>query len=267
MGPHPGELIIHDGNFAQFVVDPVVDGEQMSRGHMPRDFEKVPYGSMPFAAPFDLREIKPGDYQGIIEEKVRTKSQLSDIWRDNNVEVLNQNGTNYCWFNGPVSAMYAIRAANNQPFVKLSPASGAAPIKGFRNVGGWGTEALEWIVRNGVCRAELWPPNAIDRRYYTDEAKADAKSRLITEWYDLRPRNVSQLITCLLLNIPVAVGYNWWGHEVCALDAVWVDGAIAIRIVNSWGASWSDRGMGILQGSKLIPDDQVAPRVVNATVR
>ena len=149
--------------------------------------------------------------------------------------------------------------------VILSPASAGARIKGFHNVGGWGTEGLRFIVENGVCPVEKWPANAIQRSYLTADNIALAKKYRITEWYDLRPRNYKQLISCVLRNWPVAVGYNWWSHEVTAYDAVIVDGKVLLRIRNSWSMNWGDAGFSVLSVAKGTPDDAVVPRVALPT--
>lgn len=213
--------------------------------------------------PSDL-VIPRSDWQGIIEEMEQQQSRLSDLCTQAGLPAKDQEQTKYCWINAPVYAVECLRVAQNQEMVILSPASAGAQIKGYRNVGGWGKEGLEWIVEHGVCPVSSWPANGIDRRYATTENKALAMRYRVQEWWELRPRNLDQLISCLLRRIPVAVGYNWWGHEVTAIDAVWQSGTVAIRIRNSWG-NWGDNGYGILAGNKMLPDDAVAPRVALAS--
>jgi len=87
----------------------------------------------------------------------------------------------------------------------------------------------------------------------------------ITEWMELRPRNLEEHISLLLRNIPVAVGLNYWSHEVSDHDAVWLDGTVAVRFRNSWDMDWGDKGFAIRQGSKMYADDAVAPRVALAS--
>lgn len=257
-----GEIIIDDTNAAAFACDFVDQaGELKTRGRLERDWEKEPFASTPHTSAFDLPLIPRSEWTARIEEMERTKTRLSDLCDAAGLPCLDQNGTNYCWINGPVYCLEAIRVAQGEPLVLLSPASAGAPIKNFRNVGGWGTEGLAWLVENGCCPVENWPANAIDRRYYTDENREIAKKYRVTEWWELRPRNLDQLMTCLLHRIPVAVGYNWWSHEVSAIDPVVVGpNDYGIRIRNSWGMSWGDRGYSILKGSKALPDDAVAPR-------
>ena len=173
-------------------------------------------------------------------------------------------GVHNCWANAPVYATQVVRSQQNQGLVLLSPASVAAQIKNYKNVGGWGREALEWIVERGIVPVSQWPANAIDRRYATPANLALAMQYRVDEWTELKPRSLDQLVSLLLRRIPVPVGYSWWAHQVTAIDALWLDGEIAIRIRNSWG-NWGENGYGVLKGSRLLPDDAVAPRTALAT--
>ncbi|MBI2807907.1 MAG: hypothetical protein HYX68_23230 [Planctomycetes bacterium] len=227
-------------------------------------------GGEPLRAPSgegaDIAPELPRHAHANSEERGRQAGPQHVAERAAGMKSLDQDGTNYCWANGPVNCVRVIRAVNGQPFVDLSPASVAAPFTHYRNEGGFGTDALRYIVEHGVASTEFWPANAIDPRFDTPEMRKNAAKHRVTEWYDLRPGNFDQLATCLLLGFPVAVGYNWWGHEVTALDLVETSpGVFGVRIWNSWGDSWSERGMAVLSESKGTPDDAVAPRVVHAS--
>ena len=86
----------------------------------------------------------------------------------------------------------------------------------------------------------------------------------MTEWWELQSGDFDMLFTLLLYQIPVAIGLNWWSHEVCAVDPLWVNGKPQVRIWNSWSDDWSDEGMGTLTESKATHDDAVAPAVATA---
>lgn len=258
---NPGEPVLDD-NY-DWGVDPFVAGEYKSRGLIPRDYNAEPYGSLPYASSFPSELLIPrSEWDDRIREMEATKTRLSDLIDAAGLTVLDQNGTNYCWINAPAHAMEVLRVLQNQPLVRLSPASVGCKIKNFRNVGGWGTQGLEYIVNHGLVPVSLWPANAIDRQYDTAAADAERAKYRCPEWWELRPRNLDEHMSCLLSRIPVAVGLNYWGHEVLDIDPVGLgNGQYGARFNNSWGMSWGQNGRAVRTGSKLYADDAVAPRV------
>lgn len=219
------------------------------------------YGDVAQAFPQHLL-IPEGDWEGMIKEQEERKSRLSDLVIQAGLPVKNQQRTNYCWIYGPTAAVEMNRLKQNQKMVMLSAASAGSKIKNFRNVGGWGKEGLQFIVDYGLVPETHWPNATISRQYDTAENWELAKRYKVERWLELRPRNLNELMSCLLRRIPVAVGYNWWGHEVVLTDAVWVNNRPGGRMRNSWGPNWPNAqadGWSILQGSKLLPDDAVCP--------
>jgi hypothetical protein len=174
-------------------------------------------------------------------------------------------GVHNCWVNAPTYCVEVVRTLENERPVILSPASVGAQVTGYRNQGGWGKSALEWITRHGIVPVDKWPPNAISRQYATDDNIQTALDYRVDEWWELEPGNINQLVSALLRRFPVAVGLAWWSHEVSYIDACWVDGDIAIRFRNSWGLGYGTEGYGILQGRKILPDDAVCPRTTRAS--
>ena len=229
-------------------------------------FRTTPFGAIEGAPAFPSEMLVPqSEWEARIKDMADSKSRLSDICDQAGLKCKDQGQTNYCWANAPTHCIEILRCVQNQNMVSLSPASVAAVIKNYQNVGGWGEEALRFIVDNGAVPTSMWPDNAIERKYDTAETKEVRKLYRVTEWWELRPRTVSELISCLINRIPVAVGYNWWGHEVTAVDPVWVNGAIGIRIRNSWGMVWGSKGYATLTGQRMLPDDAVSPRVAVAS--
>lgn len=219
------------------------------------------YGDL--ASPFPQDLLLPRhEWQARIQEMEERKTRISDVVTLAGLPCKDQGQTNYCWINAPVHLIEVIRVLQGQEPVSLSPASAGAPIKSYRNVGGWGKEGLEYLVQYGCVPVEKWPANAIDRRYNTAENRELALKYRVVEWWELRPRNLDEVMSCLLRRIPIAVGYNWWRHEVSLYDPVWVNGQPGGRLRNSWGMSWPKPlagGYSILQGSRLLPDDAVCP--------
>lgn len=258
MNLYPGEFVIHDA----FAVENVEFGRGLDLGlRGPGDYE---YGTA--ADPFPQELLIPRtEWQARIQEMEETKTRISDLIRKRNSPCKNQQATNYCWMNSPTRCAEIVYLQQSGKVLNLSPASGAARYTNFRNVGGWGRDALLWITEHGLNESTDWPANAIDRKYDTPENRKKAMSHRIIEWTELKPRNVDQLISMLLRRIPVACGYQWWGHETTAIDPVWIDGAVATRNENSWGPTYGANGMFILQGSRMLPDDAVAPRTASVT--
>lgn len=255
---YPGEIVLEDIDVPSFTAP----------GEFGRGRESTAnYGAVADGFPAALL-IDPSEFQARIQEKEERKNRLSDLINQAGLPCKNQQQTNFCWFNAPTHCVEIVRLVQNQPMVVLSPGYGAAQITGYRNVGGNGENALQFLIERGTVPVANCPANAISRQYSTPENAELALDYRVTEWTELDPRNVNQLVSLLLRDIPVAIGLNWWSHEVTAVDAVWVNGRVAIRIRNSWGMDWPTQGAGgyaILQGSKMVPDDACAPRVAMAS--
>jgi hypothetical protein len=215
---------------------------------------------------------------------------------------LDQGQVGYCWAHSTTHTEIIQRAVAHEPYVPLSAYAVAATIKKGADEGGWCGLSAKFARERGIPSQAKWPQG--DRNYRqrdTPDVWADAALHKITEDYvDLAKAEYDQnltfdqLATCLLLNVVCAVDFNWWSHSVCGLDLVdgnaqrdatraesgklmdahdvtlfWgldnpVTGGNSIRILNSWSDSWSDRGMGILTGSKAVPDGALATRVTGA---
>lgn len=152
----------------------------------------------------------------------------------------------------PCSAAWSLGSKKLDKRFGCHQRAAGARIKNFRNVGGWGSEGLNWMLDHGVNLQSDWPANAIIRTYDTPENRERAKLNRIVEYFRLD--NWDEVGSCLLAGIPVACGYNWWSHEVTGMD---LTPAGDLIIANSWG-NWGDQGYGLLQGSKRVPDDAVA---------
>lgn len=246
----PGEPLYADG------YDSGIQAEGY-KGFEERNWYEQPYLAAPGTSEFDLPLIPRNEWEDRIAEMERTKTRLSDICEG--LPPKNQKQTNYCWVFATTYCAEIVRHKQNQAYVSLSPASAGAKIKNFKNQGGWGSEALEYIVNHGLVPSEQWPDTAIDRQYDTEANDALRSKYRVIEWYELRSRDLDQLFTLLFNHIPASVGYNWWRHQVTAVDPIIHNGTFGVRIRNSWG-DWGENGYGILLGNKAIPDDVVGPR-------
>ena len=273
-----GEILIDDDwRDHDSLFKPRIDGEPKGRGAVPRDYSIQPMEMM--APPSDIILIPRSEWSDRIKDKIASGSQLSDIrlsgdGRGDMVPSLDQGQVGYCWAHSTTHAVMLARMIQNQPYVPLSAYSVAATIKNGRDEGGWGALSAQFATQNGIAAQSVWPQG--DRNYRShqgEDVKASFAAHKVTEdWTDLTrgvyDRNLTfdQLASLLLSNVSGPVDFNWWGHSVCALDLVEVEaGSFGIRIWNSWGDGWSDRGMGVLRGSKAIPNGAVAIRTTSAS--
>lgn len=236
------------------------------RGRRPRDYENHPLGFMSCAPAYALPLIPRSEWDERIRDLEKAQARIPDICDAMGLKVKSQGDTNFCWINAPTHCLEIMRVIQGQDYVSLSPASVGAKIKNFKNVGGWGTEGLQYLVDHGAVPSSVWPDNAIDRDYDTEEADQQRKLYQVDEWDDL-PLSFDAVADRVLSGFPVAIGLNWWGHEVTAVALVKLDGAgrYGMMIDNSWGTSWGQNGRSVLTESKATPDDAVSPRSVTAS--
>lgn len=276
--PLKGEVIIDDESAWKYrdeLFMPKVNGEKKGRGLEPRNYHDDP--PKMFAPPTEIEVISQSEWSDRLKELTRVQGYLSNIRLQGNngglIPSLDQGQVGYCWAHSTTQTIMMVRAAANLPYVPLSAYSIAATIKKGADEGGWCGLSAKFAREKGVASQAVWPQG--DRNYRSHDNAATWKDaagyKIVEDWVDLtrdvydQQLSFAQLATCLLLGIPCAVDFNWWGHSVCALDLVEVEaGSFGIRILNSWSDSWGEKGTGVLRGSKAIPDSAVATRVVMA---
>jgi hypothetical protein len=185
--------------------------------------------------------FKESEYEARIKEMETAGADIMarSLIGTNGKEFLckDQNGTNFCWANAPTYCFETARLYANDELIYFSPGS------------------------TGVAPASIYPVNQIRKPNNFDAAMTAAASYKVLEWWELQ--NLNEVVSCLLRGWPVAVGLNWWSHEVSYTNALWVDGTLCIGFRNSWGMSYGNKGFSILQGSRMRPDDAVTPRVAS----
>jgi hypothetical protein len=249
-------------------------------GYIPRDYSRQPLGSIHGTSSFptelllDDKQIKER-----IEELERTKTDLVSLlqflWANKQWIGLNQDPTNYCWCFAVIHAIMILRALSGEPFKRLSPFSVACIVKAFRNNGGWGGEANEQCVKEGVATEEFWPfgiPGsgkvqsanmaAFDRKYLAT-SRANAALHKVTEFWELEPNNDQQKLSALCIPLPVASGYNRIGHERCSVKATLLsNGAYGCIDLDSYTQDGSP-DLKSFALSSLPANDAVIPRVIS----
>ncbi len=229
------------------------------------------------ALPSEIKIIPRSDWDARIDDQEKYRSSLWHLRQTaangSQMPTLDQNGQGYCWAYSTTRTVMYDRVRANLPYRRLSAHAVAWKVKGGKDQGGWCGLSAKYIRENGVPDVDHWKEKSMSSSNDTAETWANAAQHKITEdWVDLTrdlyDQNLSfdQLATCLLMNIPCAVDFNWWGHSVCAIRLVRVEaGSYGIGIDNSWTDSWESNGYGILRGNKAIPDGAIATRVTVAS--
>ena len=240
-------LIINDDNFTQFIHG----GSRGYFGMFERSEDRE--GCKTFQD-LGIPLIPEDDWDDVISDLQRNKATIRDLCQDMGLPCLDQSRTNYCWVNAPTHCCEIMRLCETGRVLSYSPASAGAPIKRFRNVGGWGSQALEFFKTDGLNETADWPANSISRTHYTDANQEKAKDNIVLEWFVLN--SWQERGSCILAGIPTADGYSWWSHEVCGTGLK--IGSHDLEIRNSWGMSWGEDGFGFLTGRKKQAGDSVA---------
>jgi hypothetical protein len=253
-----------------------VTPDAFGRGYVPRDFTVDPPEM--FSPPSEAVDMSLDEIAQRLKEQIASEASLKFIRRravgGKPMPALDQNGQGFCWSYSNGGVIMLTRARDGQPYVRLSPHAVACKIKGFRDEGGWCGLSAKFARENGYPSEKFWPQKSMSRQYDTAETWANAALHKSDEEYvDLaRPvydQNLTkkQVLIQLVLNNPCSVDFNWWGHSVCALQALvrgnrtnYTLSDFGLLILNSWTDQWGDMGEGELWDSKSVPDGAVCIR-------
>ena len=261
-------MIIHDTISNDVLFDP-----DMSRGMVPRDYTVHPPEMM--AKPSEIPIIPRSQWRARIEEQEEQQSSLEHILRRANIKSKNQNQPRtklwpYCWSYSTTGAVETCMVRDGGPdnYTELSAFGLAQQIMQGADKGGWCGLSAERIGKGGIPSAAVYPEWKTNWKTYRDDARVweDAEKYKITyEFRDIaaghfyfQNLDYDQLISCLLLNIPCPCDFDFWGHSVQMVRAVWLDGEACPRGRNSWGDSFGDLGFFTLQGSRRFPNSALA---------
>lgn len=242
------------------------------KGHDPSQYVPEMFDS-PAAMPL----IPTSEYDARIAEQDEQQSSLEHLYLRAGWENLDQNGDGFCWGYSVGHCQMMVREVQHQPRIRLNPHATCSIIKGGRDEGGWCGLSADFGRRIGYAVEGTgpgqWPLHSRNLRSDTPELRAEmAKHQIVEDWYDLaRPVHGQvlterQVDTCVLLNQPCAVDFNWWGHSVCYLRLVKIEaGSYGRLILNSW-KGWGRRGLAVLRGSQARPDGAISVRVTTPSI-
>jgi hypothetical protein len=273
------KYIIDDFTDPAIYKDPIVDGSRVTRGLIPRMWQVHGPGyldGIPAMQSVNVPLIPRSEWSDRIKERQQRQSTLRHL-RDNaqgtgkRMESLDQNGQGFCWAYAAVAALMLSRMGSNMPYKRLSAHMVGCLVKGYKDEGGWGALALDFMMKNGVADVDSWREKSMSRSNDTPAMRENAKLYMPQETlvdlqapvYD-RDLSWDQLVSCLLQNFPVAGDFLWWGHAVACLDVIEIErNDFGILILNSWSDRWNadspyGPGTSVLRGNKARPDNAVA---------
>ena len=237
----------------------VVDGKVRMLSARPRDKKKVPYGSLPGTislAEAGVRLIARGEWQPRLAAQKAANAGLKALTYGR-VPGSDQSATSSCWANAATNAGTTNRYTMGLGAELLSAASVSGPVTGYRDRGGWPSEALAFMMKTGAVRDSLWPNAAINSSYaHKPEVQADyPKHKVVSMIADLGAsgKMFDECATVVLCGGTIAVCHDAWMHATLMVGIQYEGGKWYSVERNSWGEDWSggDRGFFALPESGM----------------
>ncbi len=227
-----------------FRIDPNLD---QGTGYIGRDLIEAPLNSEPLCQVQAIQSYTQNELLEIIAEKTAKKTWIRDKCDRVGSKVKSQSRSNFCWNHAPVRGLECLYVMQGGAAHTLSAFWGAAIIKNGRNQGGYGLQAVKFMVENGVPLESYHPPMdfSVDRR---PEVVANAKLHQIVGWEDVDPDDQYAIFTRIALDMPVTLGIPSMGHEMLGTFLVVINGRIYIGCDNSWGVSDGVNGRRVCTG-------------------
>jgi hypothetical protein len=253
-------LVIDDSNYREF--SPSFPDGRPHPGYLGWTRPGVPHS---FAAGKPITETIPrSEWPDRI--KAGKGNWLSDMLKANNVRSKDQDGLSLCWCYGSTRAVETRRLSLGMIHKELSPESVAGPCTGWNNQGGYASEAFNQFEKGGACEVEYMDsPHSLRPSRWKSGWQQNAAKYEATQWYEIGT-SFDEVMTSLLLRLPVAAGLDWWGHLVCFLDPyMFDDGSFGVIFQNSWGFDWPTagaNGFSVLSERKATPDGAAVPFIV-----
>lgn len=206
--------------------------------------------------------IPEDEWKGRIQQATEHKVMPVFYFRDAGVLAKSQGRTNWCWAYGITSALESVQLVENQPHVRLAPATLGWTV-GWHNVANWCSDAIAAVAERGVASSVYAKDGITNPKLFEKGWEEDARNYKLSEWFDVETHRteketVKQCVSLLLTGLPLYVAYNWWGHALAIIGIEWDE---AEKYNLRW-IGWNSHGDGeiVLTGSRGVPDEAYAPR-------
>lgn len=263
-------LVIDDSNYKTLLgngqyIDAGGERRYLARKPMPPGFNRLKSAKR-FSDSFPT--IPRSEWSARIKEQKERKRRVSDFQK---FKPHDQNGTNWCWGNGPVHAVTTSRVIAGLPLKYISAASVCGPITGYRNVGGYEGDALDYLSSDGGAPQDLWPNNAIDSSYARKAEVVESRkhNKILEAFYF---EGFDEYMTGMLLSFVGAIAFNWWSHVISSADPLELEaGSFGALARNNWGP-WGDNndygfaGYVAMREGKGTPDSGFFVRQVSSSM-
>jgi hypothetical protein len=164
--------------------------------------------------------------------------------------IIDQNPQNSCCPSATSGATMILREIAGEKRILLSQGSLYGQINSGRDGGANIEDALEAMMKVGVCPAAKIDPKDWKGRDWPADWKTEAKKFRILEAFDCP--TFDAVASSVQRSMPVVFGVYWGsgGHAITAVGLKKIDAAWNLEFLNSWGADWGDHGFGFLPESK-----------------
>jgi len=150
---HETARLITDANYREFLQQQS-DAGMVGFGALPRQTQPGGIVGVPMMVE-KVPLIPEAEWPDRIRHMTANKLWIGDRWKSD-PQADYQNGFGYCWAYSLSQAVMAVRAAQGQKFVQLSPESLAEDVN-YRNAGNYLDSALEYAAKNGIATRATVP--------------------------------------------------------------------------------------------------------------
>jgi len=221
------------------------------KGYVDRDWKAEPFASV---VPEYSGEVYSRDiWQDLIKEQVKRECSPYDVFQSARLPVLNQKSLNYCWcfcLVQGVSIAIAKSGYDQSPPLHLSASYPAQLYKNFSNSGGWAMQAVSACRKYGIPTVNVFPEATLSKsKCDNDAVRLSAENHSIVQYEECESKDFATAFSALISPDPccVTLGLSWWRHAVLGVEAVYdKHRGYGIRILNSWGSGWGDKGTQVL---------------------